>query len=55
MTDRILCRRDPYCYLTGGLCDDVRECGNAYPAPDDRSVANRDGRWDTWGGDGVGP
>lgn len=26
------CTKDPECARVGGLCDDVRECGSAYPA-----------------------
>lgn len=30
--------------------------GKIIASPDDpRAAANADGRWDTWGGDGVGP
>lgn len=29
---RIACTRDPECEASGGLCANVRECGNAYPA-----------------------
>lgn len=25
------CTKDPECADAGGLCDDVRECGSAYP------------------------
>lgn len=37
------------------------DCVNCNPGPcpqcgcDPRELANLDGRWDTWGGDGVGP